>query len=66
MKKIKQYTSPVVKVVAFHVERGFAASGELRLSLFNDELEEGYNAQSQENWSEDNTLFGGSGWDAGW
>lgn len=53
MKKIKLYTSPAVKVVAFHVEHGFAASGELRLSLFNDELEEGYNAQSQENWVEE-------------
>ena len=42
-----------MKVVAFHVEHGFAASGELRLSLFNDELEEGYNAQSQENWVEE-------------
>ena len=39
MKKIKHYTSPAVKV--------------LRLSLFNDELEEGYNAQSQENWVEE-------------
>ena len=53
MKKMKPYTTPVVKVVAFQVEHGFAGSGELRLSLFNDELEEGYNAQSQENWVEE-------------
>ena len=52
MKKMKPYTTPVVKVVAFQVEHGFAGSGELRLSLFNEELEAGYNDQSQENWVE--------------
>lgn len=58
MKKINQYTTPVVKVVAFHVEHGFAGSGKLRLSLFNDELEDGYNNQSQENWVEEpNSIF---------
>jgi hypothetical protein len=53
MKKMKQYTTPVVKVVAFQIEHGFAGSGELRLSLFNEDLEDGFNAQSQENWVED-------------
>ena len=58
MKKMKQYTTPVVKVVAFQVEHGFAGSGELRLSLFNNELEEGFNNQSQENWVEEpNSIF---------
>ena len=47
MKKMKPYTTPVVKVVAFQVEHGFAGSGELRLSLFSEELEAGYNDQSQ-------------------
>lgn len=50
---MKQYTTPVVKVVAFQIEHGFAGSGELRLSLFNEDLEDGFNAQSQENWVED-------------
>lgn len=53
MKKMKQYTTPVVKVVAFQIEHGFAGSGELRLSLFNEDLEDGFNAQSQENWVEE-------------
>lgn len=53
MKKMKPYTTPVVKVVAFQIEHGFAGSGELRLSLFNEDLEDGFNAQSQENWVED-------------
>ena len=58
MKKMKQYITPVVKVVAFQVEHGFAGSGELRLSLFNEELEQGYNDQSQENWVEEsNSIF---------
>ena len=50
---MKQYTTPVVKVVAFQIEHGLAGSGELRLSLFNEDLEDGFNAQSQENWVED-------------
>ena len=50
---MKPYTTPVVKVVAFQIEHGFAGSGELRLSLFNEDLEDGFNAQSQENWVED-------------
>ena len=50
---MKQYTTPVVKVVVFQIEHGFAGSGELRLSLFNEDLEDGFNAQSQENWVED-------------
>ena len=55
---MKQYITPVVKVVAFQVEHGFAGSGELRLSLFNEELEQGYNDQSQENWVEEsNSIF---------
>ena len=58
MKKMKQYTTPVVKVVAFQIEHGFAGSGELRLSLFNEDLEDGFNAQSQENWVEEsNSIF---------
>ncbi|MBR5353224.1 MAG: hypothetical protein IK126_05875 [Bacteroidales bacterium] len=65
MKEMKQYTVPVVKVVAFLIEQGFQGTlRDLRLSQ-NDEFED-YNNQNQENWSEDNTLFGGSGWDAGW
>lgn len=65
MKEMKQYTAPVVKVVAFQIEQGFQGTlRDLRLSQ-NDEFED-YNNQNQENWSEDNTLFGGSGWDAGW
>lgn len=65
MKEMKQYTVPVVKVVAFQIEQGFQGTlRDLRLSQ-NDEFED-YNNQNQENWSEDNTLFGGSGWDAGW
>lgn len=55
---MKQYTTPVVKVVAFQIEHGFAGSGELRLSLFNEDLEDGFNAQSQENWVEEsNSIF---------
>lgn len=66
MKEIKQYTAPVVKVVAFQIELGFeGSSGDLRLSQ-NDQLLQDYNNQNQENWTEDNTLFGGSGWDSGW
>ena len=58
MKKMKQDTTPVVKVVAFQIEHGFAGSGELRLSLFNEDLEDGFNAQSQENWVEEsNSIF---------
>lgn len=65
MKEMKQYTVPVVKVVAFQIEQGFQGTlRDLRLSQ-NDEFED-YNNQNQENWTEDNTLFGGSGWDAGW
>ena len=65
MKENKQYAAPVVKVVVFQIEQGFeGSSGDLRLSQ-NDEIED-YNDQNQENWTEDNTLFGGSGWDSGW
>ena len=65
MKEMKQYTVPVVKVVAFQIEQGFQGTlRDLRLSQ-NDEFED-YNDQNQENWSEDNNLFGCSGWDAGW
>ena len=53
MKKMKQYTTPVVKVVAFQIEHGFAGSGELRLSLFNEDLEDGFNALK--NWKLDTT-----------
>lgn len=65
MKENKQYAAPVVKVVVFQIEQGFeVSSGDLRLSQ-NNEIED-YNDQNQENWTEDNTLFGGSGWDSGW
>lgn len=65
MKEMKHYTVPIVKVVAFQIEQGFQGTlRDLRLSQ-NDEFED-YNNQNQENWSEDNNLFGGSGWDAGW
>lgn len=66
MKENKQYTAPVVKVVAFQIEIGFGgSSGDLRLS-HNDLLIHDYNNQNQENWTENNTLFGDSGWDSGW
>ena len=43
----------------------FAGSGELRLSLFSEELEAGYNDQSQENWVEEpSSIF--DRWDNWW
>ena len=65
MKEIKQYTAPVLKVVSFQVEHGFAGS-DIRLSRRIDEEYEDFNDQNQENWTEDNSLFGGTGWDSGW
>lgn len=60
---MKHYTAPVVKVVDFHIEQGFNGS-DIRLSQI-DEMEI-YSNQNQEKWTEDNSLFGGSGWDSGW
>jgi hypothetical protein len=65
MKEMKQYTAPVVKVVAFQIEQGFQGTlHNVRLSQ--DLIFDNHNVQNQENWSEDNTLFGGGGWDSGW
>ena len=52
----KEYTAPALTVVIFRVEQGYAASGLGLTALFH--LEE--DAQSQEQWQEDNSYFGSS------
>ena len=54
----KQYTTPVLTVVEFKVERGYASSM-LRFSMEQETL---FNDQGQENWNEGGNLFGGD-WD---
>ena len=53
----KQYTAPVLTVVEFKAERGYAFSG-MDLGLFRTDAEADiYNTQGQENWSTGGSLF---------
>ena len=60
MKDKKEYIAPVLTVVTFKTERGYAVS---TVSLFHlQEGEDLFNEQSQENWTEEGNLFGSVGW----
>ena len=64
METKKQYLAPELTVVTFKVETGFTASGGVdEIMLINDiYLNDDYNAQSQENWSESGTFGGDWSW----
>ena len=54
----KQYTAPVLTVVEFKAERGYAFSGmEMGLFMTNAEADIQFNTQGQENWSTGGSLF---------
>ena len=53
----RKYTTPVLTVVEFKVEQGFANSG-IGLAQPNPNAPEDYNDQAQENWGDDGNLFG--------
>ena len=64
----KQYIAPMLTVVSFKVENGYAASGFATLNLFHEEILDdpysGYNSSNQENWCEsEQNFFGNTGWD---
>ena len=58
MKEMKKYITPVIKVVSFEVEHGFAGSVE-KYNLFHPhENQDHYNDQNQEKWDgEAGSLF---------
>ena len=65
MKSKKQYIAPELTVVSFKAERGYALSGGIERSIFDFHLldpDDGYNSQSQQNWQEEESFFGSSGW----
>ena len=66
----KQYIAPLLTVVSFRVEKGYAESGVLSttMNLFHEvELpNDYYNAQNQENWTEYNDGNGSSNLFGGW
>ena len=52
-------------MVSFKAERGYALSGGIERSIFDFHLldpDDGYNSQSQQNWQEEESFFGSSGW----
>ena len=55
----KQYTSPMLRVVAFKVEQGFESFVKLSHSVVDEDL---FNAQNQEKWYEGGSLFGDNEW----
>lgn len=63
MENKREYTAPVLTVVSFKAEKGYAGSGVFAtMDLFHDleELDDNYNSQNQENWYESEQNFFGS------
>ena len=58
--KRKEYVAPVLTVVSFKVEQGFAMSGFATMELFHDlEQDDLYNYNTPENWYEpEQNIFG--------
>ncbi len=60
----QKYIAPELTIVSFKVEQGFQAIGVSlieRLDMFNI-LDEEYNQQGQENWTQSDDGYFGSGW----
>ena len=62
----RTYIAPMLTVVSFKIEQGFATSGTCTMRLFQDadmaEINNDYNASGQENWYQDGNNLFGNGW----
>lgn len=64
----RTYIAPDLTVVSFKIEQGFTVSdiSTSSMRLFQDarfdEIDNGYNASGQQNWSQEGNHFFGNGW----
>lgn len=62
----KQYIAPELTVVSFHVEHGFIMSNipqnSFRMFFMNGIPQDGYNAQGQQEWMDDQSNIFGNSW----